>query len=190
MMQSLARTFAGFLALGAVAAAPRSAAAQIPSDSVLRGLAPLIGAWSPSGRPEVVVHEYSWTVGVNAIRIRENFPPGRAADAELVGLVYWNPALERIELIAVAGHGSGQGRMFSGEYRVLADGRIERVYDVFYRTLTDTPAEELGGASRRYREIYRWPAPDSLVATLDWWHQGSWRPFGPGTYTLVRRKQA
>lgn len=164
-------------------------------DSTLVGLSRLVGEWAPGPRVarragEPVVHDYSWTVGGKALRMRENYKLGGPEHAEVDGLVFWNPALERIQFVAVGGHGPGQGRYFEGEYRVLADGAVERVYDVYYRTLADTPGEELGGGRRRYREVYRWVTPDSLQATLDWWRDGRWQPFGPGVYTLVRVPEA
>lgn len=173
------------------------AAAQATGDSTLIGFTNLVGSWSPSrnpGRtqqpvppPDFVLHRYSWTVNGKALRVQENFRAANPGAAELDGMVYWNPATERVEFLAVAGGGPGQGRLFQGEYRVLADGAVERVYDVFYRTLADTPGEEFGGSRRRYREIYRRVTADSVSVLLDWWHEGQWRPFGPGKYAMVRR---
>jgi len=132
------------------------------------------------------VHDYSWTVGGKALRIQEGYRLGQHEAAELDGMVFWNPATERIQFVAVAGRGPDRGRYFEGEYHILADSTVERVYDVFYRTLADTPGEQLGGARRRYREIYRWVTPDSVRASLDWWRAGRWQPFGPDSYTVVR----
>jgi hypothetical protein len=125
-------------------------------------------------------------VGGRVLRVRENFIQGRAEGADLEGLVYWDVASERVLFVAVAGRGPGQGRVFHGEYRVLGDGAVERVYDVTYRTTADTPGEGLGGRTRRYREVYRAVGADSLDATLEWWVRGAWRPFGPGKYALAR----
>jgi hypothetical protein len=173
------------------------ASAQATGDSTLIGFAALVGSWSPSrspGRtqqpvppPDFVLHQYAWTVNGMALRVRENFRAAHPEAEELDGMVYWNPATERVEFLAVGGGGPGQGRLFQGEYRVLADGAVERVYDVFYRTLADTPGEEFGGSRRRYREIYRWVTADSVKVSLDWWHERQWRPFGPGAYAMVRR---
>lgn len=168
------------------------AQSRVVLDSTLRGLEPLVGSWgAPPNTPRVpanhVVHLYEPMVGGKSLRMREGFPAGRSDDAELDGMVFWNVATERIEFVAVAGKGTGQGRFFSGEYRVLPDGAVERVYDVFYRTLADTPGEELGGARRRYREVYRLAGRDSVDATLEWWLRGEWRPYGPGRYVLLRR---
>ena len=153
------------------------------ADSSLSFLAPLIGAWRPLQVPDsigrtVVAHEYRWTVGKRAVEIREGFRRGHADSSQLHGLVYWNPATERVEFVAVAGHGDGEGRFFVGEYRLLEDGTIQRTYDVFYRTLADMPGEAYGGSRRRYREVYRFVTPDSIASTLDWFHDGAWRGFG------------
>jgi hypothetical protein len=182
-----------FLAAILLAAVP-SISAQTPvkptPDSTLAGLAPLVGAWRPaSDDPQYagrIVHDHRWTVGGKALRVREGYAVGKIDDAEVDGIVLWNPATERIEFVAVGGHGPGQGRYFTGEYRVLADGAFERIYDVFYRSLADTPGEELGGGRRRYREVYRLAGADTLNATLDWWREGNWEPFGPGRYSLIR----
>lgn len=177
---------------GHVISSSPALAAQTRPDSTLRGLEVMIGDWAPSQRQrppaDHVVHRYTWTVGGKAIRIQEGFRVTAPETAELDGFVYWNPATERVEFVAVAGHGPGQGRFFQGEYTVLADGAVERTYDVFYRTLADTPGEEFGGTRRRYREVYRRISADSTAATLDWWHNGAWRPFGPGLYGIVRRR--
>jgi hypothetical protein len=173
-------------------ASPRALAAA-DGENPLSGLAPLLGRWGvppavAEARAELqgrVVHDYAWTVGQNALRVRESYALGDAAGAELQGLVYWHPGTGALELRAVAGPGAEQGRVFVGEYRVLADGRIERVYDVHYRTPEDTPGEELGGSVRRYREVYTIEG-DALTATLEWWRDGAWQPFGPGEYSLVR----
>jgi hypothetical protein len=82
-----------------------------------------------------------------------------------------------VQFVAVAGHGDGEGRYFEGEYQRLADGRIERTYDVFYRTATDTPGDQFGGTRRRYRDTYV-VTGDSIGSTLTWFHEGAWRPFG------------
>jgi hypothetical protein len=157
------------------------------ADSSLAFLRPLIGAWRPLGIPDslarldppIVAHDYRWTVGGRAIQLRERFRQGSADSAHLNGLIYWNPATERVEFLAVAGPGPGQGRLFMGEYRSRDDGAIERTYDVFYRTLADIPGEQFGGSRRRYREVYRVIRADSVASTLDWFHDGAWRPFGP-----------
>lgn len=171
-----------------VLAASSSAAAQTPAvrgylaDSALGFLAPMIGAWHPTGLPDslgdVVSHDYRWTVGRRAIELRESYRGTDRQSSQLHGLVYWNPATELVEFVAVAGKGDGQGRLFMGEYRLLEDGTIERTYDVFYRTLADMPAEDFGGSRRRYRERYRLVTADSIASTLDWFHDGAWRGFG------------
>lgn len=172
-----------------------SATPTDPGDgNPLAALEALLGIWGIpdeviAQRPELaerIVHDYAWTVGENALRVREGYLAGEADSADLEGILYWHPEAERLEFTAVAGHGLDQGRLFRGVYRVLADGRIERDYEVFYRNAADTPGEELGGLSRRYREVYTIDG-DSLSATLDWWRDGAWQPFGPGGYALVRR---
>ena len=165
-----------------------------PSVNPLALLEPLLGTWGvpaevAAQRPELaarVVHDYAWTVGENALRVREGYVEGARDAAELEGLVVWHPAEERVELVAVAGHGERQVRLFQGVYRALDDGRIEREYEVFYRSPADMPGEELGGISRRYRELYAVDG-DRLEATLEWWRDGRWQPFGPGRYALERR---
>ena len=166
-------------------AAQQPAVRGYVADSSLAILEPMIGEWQPLGLPDslarldppIVAHRYEWTVGRQAIRLRESYR-GDPDTAELDGLVYWNPGTERIEFVAVAGHGPGQGRLFQGEYRQLEDGSIERIYDVFYRTLADMPGEEFGGSRRRYREVYTPVGSDSISSTLDWFHEGAWRGFG------------
>lgn len=184
--------------LALVLGVPLPAVAQRPTtpDSTIRFLAPLVGRWRPgvpsaqtNRRPlaDLVVHAYEWTVGGMTLRLREGYRGDAPGDAELDGLIYWNPATEKVEFVAVAGHNPGQGRTFFGEYLRLADGAIERTYTVTYRTLADTPGEELGGRTRRYRETYRMVTADSIEASLDWWRDGRWQPFGPGKFTVVRR---
>ena len=180
------------LTLVALSTAPPEPTAPAPNP--LAALEPLLGTWGVPAdvfaqRPELagrVVHDYAWTVGENALCVREGCTGADAETAELQGLVVWHPAEERIELVAVAGHGEGQGRLFQGVYRALDDGRIEREYEVFYRSAADMPGEELGGISRRYREVYAVDG-DRLEATLEWWRDGRWQPFGPGRYALERR---
>lgn len=174
-------------------ARPRPAPPPAAGENPVAALEPLLGVWGlpadvVAQRPELaerVVHDYAWTVGENALRVREGYLAGAPEASELDGLVYWHPQREELQLTAVAGHGAGEGRLFQGTYRALDDGRIERVYEVFYRTPEDMPGAELGGTSRRYREVYT-IAGDALAATLEWWRDEAWRPFGPGTYALVR----
>jgi hypothetical protein len=159
-----------------------------PTDTTLAALERLVGRWGPGGANtgRRVIHEYTWAVGRMALHLREGFPIDHPDQAELDGLVFWHPAAQLVQFVAVAGRRRGQGRVFEGEYRVLADSTIERIYDVYYRSLADTPGEELGGNRRRYREIYRWVTADSVEARLDWWRDGGWQPYGPGTYAMVR----
>lgn len=161
--------------------------ASTTREGSLDGLRPLLGGWGPREAKDRIVHDYRWTVGEQAMRMREGFAVGHPEGAELDGTVFWSPERGRIEFVAVAGKDKSQGRLFRGEYRLLDDGRIERVYTVHYRTLADTPGEELGGLERRYREVYTIEG-DALTATLDWWRDGRWQPFGPGQYALVRRE--
>lgn len=153
-------------------------------DGSLHLLSPLLGAWGAPQAPDRIVHDYRWTVGGQAMRVREGFASAEPDAAELDGTVFWSPEHGRIEFVAVAGE--DHGRLFRGEYRALDDGRIERVYTVFYRTAADTPGEELGGLERRYREVYTIEG-EALQATLEWWRDGRWQPFGPGKYALVKR---
>lgn len=182
-------------ALLLIAIATTSTPAQAPAaasghlaDSSLAFLAPLIGDWAPVLPDSVartlgftpVAGNYEWIVGGRAIRYRERYRAGDDPDtADLQGMILWNPATETVEFIAVAGPGEGQGRLFRGEYRLLADGTIEREYHVYYRTMADIPGEELGGSRRRFRETVSFVTPDSVTTTLEWWHDGAWRPFGP-----------
>jgi len=157
------------------------------ADSTLRFLAPLVGRWAPVLPDSVIraigyqpiANHYDWVVAERAIRLRESYRAGEDPDSsDLQGLIYWNPATETVEFVAVAGKVDGQGRLFRGEYRLREDGAIEREYDVYYRTLADTPGEQFGGSRRRFRETYRLTAPDEVESTLEWWHDGAWRPFG------------
>ncbi len=149
-------------------------------------LAPLLGSWTPADQPARVVHRYDWSVGRQSMRLREGVPADATQSPQLEGTIFGDPATGEIDFVAVGGPGEGQGRLFRGGYRVLDDGRIERVYTVTYRTPADTPGESLGGITRRYREVYTVDG-DRLDATLDWWRDGTWQPFGPGRYSLVRR---
>lgn len=173
--------------------------APIVTADDLGGLDFMTGRWwIPRGAPvltqnpalaDVVILEVLPIVGGNALRVREHTPvDGPADDAEVEGIIYWDPAEERLEFVAVGGRGEGQGRLFVGEYRVLADGRVERVYDVHYRTAADMPAEDWGGSRRRYREVYAPDGPDALTHSLEWWVGGEWRPFGQGRYRLERSR--
>lgn len=156
------------------------------ADSSLVFLEPLVGSWRPTGLPDslaaldppIVAADYRWTVGKKAMRIHESFRGDDVDAADLDGLIYWNPATERVEFVAVAGHGPGQGRLFIGEYHELEDGAIARTYDVFYRAPTDVPGEVYGGLRRRFREVYRPVTRDSLSTALDWFHDGAWRGYG------------
>jgi hypothetical protein len=157
----------------------------------------LIGEWAPDAVPDSVLrrrpqlrnfvtHSYEWTVGHNAIRLREGYARGRPQESELDGLIYWDPSSQRVRFTAVAGHSDSAGRLFEGEYVRLADGRIERTYDVHYRTKYDTPGEELGGTRRRYREVYSVDDRGAATATLDWWRDGRWAPYALGRHAYKR----
>lgn len=157
------------------------------ADSTLAFLAPLAGEWTPV-LPDSVLKEighvpiagsYQWVIGKRAMLMRESFAAGAdPTTAQLQGMIYWNPATEKVEFVAVAGSEDGQGRLFQGEYRLREDGTIEREYDVFYRTLADIPGEQFGGSRRRYLETVTFVTADSTTTSLKWWHNGAWRPFG------------
>jgi hypothetical protein len=159
-----------------------------PAPVSLALLEPLIGAWGPPGAEEAgqVVHDYAWTAGGEALRLREGYRAGEADLAELDGLVFCDPAGAKIEFVAVAGHGAGAGRTLRGEYRPLPGGAIERIYDVTYRTPADAPGAEQGGLSRRFREVYTVDG-ERLEVTRELWRDGAWQPFGDGPWELVRR---
>lgn len=166
------------------------------NDSSLAFLKPMIGRWrpvvvyNPSGLAPgttIVAEDYRWTVGKKAIHYLENYPLPLVDSAQVDGLIYWNPATERVEFLGVAGSGEGQGHLYVGEYRQLEDGTVERVFDGFYRSAADTPGDALGGLRRRYRQRFQFITADSVAFTLDWFHDGAWRPFGRfAQNTLVR----
>ncbi len=63
------------------------------------------------------------------------------------------------------------------------------MYDVRYPEGIDwIPEPQLPGWVRRFRETYRFPVPDSVVVALDIWKDERWQPWGPGEYTMVRRR--
>jgi hypothetical protein len=195
-MRSCALALAVVVATVPLAAQQGTAVRGYLADSSLAFLAPIVGAWTPV-LPDSIVRQlghlpvagsYQWTVGRRAMVMREGYPAGGdPLAADLEGLIYWNPATEKVEFVAVAGHGDGQGRLFQGEYRLREDGTIEREYDVYYRTLADIPGERFGGSRRRYLETMRMVTGDSAHTTLQWWHDGAWRPFGPFATGVVRR---
>jgi hypothetical protein len=166
------------------------------ADSSLALLRPLIGRWRPlmvvgPSVPEgetLVAEEYRWVVGGKAIHYFENFLLSRPDSAQVDGLIYWNPATERVELVAVAGSGVGQGHLYTGEFHQLEDGTLERVFDGFYRSREDIPADAFGGMRRRYRQRFQFFTADSVGFSLEWFHDGAWRPFGGrlSHNTLVR----
>ena len=175
-------------------AAAQAVNAATTPDETIAALAFLEGRWRiPAGDPALEQYpalarlnivEATWVVGGKAMRWLDHVGPDRPAEAE--GLVYWDPALEKIRFVGVGGPGAGQGRLFVGTWTPLADGRVERLYDVYYRTPADTPGEELGGSRRRYRDVWATDGPDAVIHTLEWWHEGRWQPYARGTYRLVR----
>ncbi len=167
------------------------------ADSSLALLRPLIGRWRPlvvistsaqSAGASIVAEEYRWVVGGKAIRYVENYPLAHPDSAQVQGLIYWNPATERVEFVSVAGTGPGQGHLYQGEFHELADGDVERVFEGFYRTPEDIPGDSFGGMRRRYRQRFHIITADSVAFTLEWFHDGAWRPFGGqrASNTLVR----
>jgi hypothetical protein len=197
-MQRLALAVFASLVAATPVLAQQPAVRGYLSDSTLGFLAPLEGSWQPILADSMlrrighvpIAGNYVWVVGKRAILLRESFAAGTDPLTGLVqGMIYWNPATEKVEFTAVAGIGEGEGRLFQGEYRLRVDGTIEREYDVFYRTLADIPGEVFGGSRRRYLETVTFVTPDSITTTLKWWHDGAWRPFGrfaTGTQTRWR----
>jgi hypothetical protein len=182
-------TFASlaFVLLTAPVAAQQPAVRGYLADSTLGFLARLEGSWQPILPDSVLAQighvpiagNYVWVVGRRAMLLRESYAAGADPLTGLVqGMIYWNPATEKVEFMAVAGTDEGEGRLFKGEYRLREDGTIEREYDVFYRTLADIPGEVFGGSRRRYLETVTFATADSITTTLKWWHDGAWRPFG------------
>ena len=192
-----ALTLGACLAASPLVSAPAAAQAvtgTVTPDETIAAIAFLEGRWRvPSADsalqqyPELAeldIVEATWVVGGKAMRWRDHVQPNGVAEAE--GLVYWDPALEKIRFVGVGGPGEGQGRLFVGTWTPLADGRVERLYDVYYRTLADTPGEELGGSRRRYRDVWAADGPDTIIHTLEWWHEERWQPYARGDYRLVR----
>jgi hypothetical protein len=180
---SILRKLATGAVVAAFAAGPLTA--QTPSavvpDSTVAGLAFLEGRWRiAAGDPalqqypelaELDIVQATWVVGGKAMRWLDHVGPDGTAEAE--GMIYWDPAVEKIRFVGVGGPGEGQGRLLVGTWTPLADGRVERLYDVYYRTLADMPGEELGGSRRRYRDVWAADGPDAITHTLEWWHEGA-----------------
>jgi hypothetical protein len=179
------------LALALLLPTTASAQTQPPvhgylNDSSLALLRPLIGLWRPlvvynpsaiAPGKTLVAEDYRWTVGGRAIHYRENYPLPEADSALVDGMIYLNPATERVEFLAISGAGAA-GHLYVGEYHQLEDGTLERVFEAFYRAPADVPGDAYGGLRRRYRQRFQLFSADSVGFTLEWFHDGAWRPFG------------
>jgi hypothetical protein len=155
------------------------------NDSSLALLRPLIGRWRPlvvynaAALPPgamIVAEDFRWTFGGKSIHYRENYVAPNADSALVEGTIYWNPATERVEFRAVSA--AGAGHLYVGEYRALADGRLEREFTGYYQSAADVPADALGGTRRRFRQRFEFFSADSVGYSLEWFHDGAWRPFG------------
>ncbi|MCA8977466.1 MAG: alpha/beta hydrolase [Planctomycetes bacterium] len=186
--ESIARRLAACLGIATDRDAARDGLAPpaTAEPGPLAMLRTLLGQWTPRDQTQRVVFELQPGIGPFSMRLREAFPAGHPERAQLDGMVFHDPVTQAVGFIAVAGARSGQGRVFHGEYRALEEGVIERTYEVHYRSLADIPGEELGGATRRFRETFRVDG-DLLRATLEWWHEERWQRYGPGRYELCRR---
>lgn len=153
---------------------------------------PLIGHWAAPPDPDAtddppdVQQSFQWGPRRMLVRVLEGlsvpFADG-AHDPVLEGIVFYDHAEGDYPF-----HASTRfGWTFAGRYRVMANNKLERVYEVHYAENEPwMPVPELGGQVRRYREIYTFLDPDHLSIQLDIWRDGDWQPFGPGTYELLR----
>jgi hypothetical protein len=155
------------------------------NDSSLALLRPLIGRWRPlvvynaAALPPgamIVAEDFRWTFGGKSIHYRENYVAPNADSALVEGTIYWNPATERVEFRAVSA--AGAGHLYVGEYRALADGRLEREFTGYYQSAADVPPDALGGTRRRDPQRVELLAADTLGDTHEWFHNRAWRPFG------------
>jgi hypothetical protein len=48
----------------------------------------------------------------------------------------------------------------------------------YYPSAAAVPADALGGRRRRFRQRFEFFSADSVGYSLEWFHDGAWRPFG------------
>jgi hypothetical protein len=52
------------------------------------------------------------------------------------------------------------------------------LYTGYYQSPAAAPAPARGGTRRRFRQRFEFFSADSVGYSLEWFHDGAWRPFG------------
>jgi hypothetical protein len=73
---------------------------------------------------------------------------------------------------------AGAGPLSVGEYRAPAAGRLERSCPGNYQSAAADPAAARAGPGGRFRQRFEFFSADSVGYSLEWFHDGAWRPFG------------
>lgn len=92
-------------------------------DSILAKFPPEMAA-----RPLVT---YEWGSQKRIVRLFEVHAPDQKEEGLLEGFVLWNPVTHKVEFYA---YNKESDFLFRGEYTILEENRIQRIYDVYYPT--------------------------------------------------------
>lgn len=152
-----------------LAVAPGGVIGQSEPNAPLAFLEPLIGTWvgapgwlaDDPGMDAMIPIAFRWGPGRHSILEQSGLP--QAGRLFTVGLIAWDPIDRRVEF--TSSQGSDQ-LLFTGHYRVLDGGEIQRTYTVRYPDATSVD----------FRETFFFDGPDSLDWLTEWRVDGQWVP--------------
>lgn len=70
-----------------------------------------------------------WSSEKKIIRFYEVHAPGKKEESVLEGMAFWNPVTHKVEFYA---YNKDSDFLFKGEYTILEENLIQRVYEVYY----------------------------------------------------------
>lgn len=142
------------------------------SDEPLKSLEFYIGRWGLSKedpmvqkRPQLAdlrVIDFEWGDGRQLIRSKTGIYGKEQKIPFSEGIITYNPLSEKLVWVEYQFYNK---ILFEGEYVPLTDGKVQRVYTVYYAEGYDAiPLPELEGWTRKFRETFI-PTSDD---TIDW----------------------
>ncbi|GAA4275158.1 hypothetical protein U6A24_17465 [Aquimarina gracilis] len=132
------------------------------SENPLEQLSYYIGTWRPNADQPMVkrnpkmkdykVIDFNWGSNKKVIHSRTGMYANIKEEFSSEGIITYNPNTKKIVWLE---YQIDNEILFEGEYKILGNNKVQRVYTVYYaENYPDIPNPQLPGWTRKYRETF------------------------------------
>ena len=163
-------------------------------DNPLEQLSFYIGTWGIplddaflKKRPEMKdlkVIDFKWGKDKRVIWSRTGFFSDSINSVMSEGMISYNPTTKKIVWLE---YQIDNELLFEGEYRIIKDNVVQRIYNVYYAEgYKAIPNPEVEGWTRKYRETFTPTSDNNIDWLTETYINGEWVKRGPDDTKAVR----